>query len=47
LKETFPTGLPIKKGEMESFQKRRDEMMAWLEGETPYWTKKGEGETIP
>ena len=47
LKETFPTGLPIKKGEMESFEKRRDEMVAWLEGETPYWRKKGEGETIP
>ena len=47
LKETFPTGLPIKKWEMESFQKRRDEMMAWLEGEAPYWKKKEEGETIP
>jgi murein DD-endopeptidase MepM/ murein hydrolase activator NlpD len=46
LKETFPTGLPIRKGEMESFQKRRDEMVAWLEGGTSYWKKK-EGGGIP
>ncbi len=47
LKETFPSGLPIKKEEMESYQKRRDEMMAWLEGETPYWKKKEESGSIP
>ena len=35
LKETFPTGVPIGKGEMETFQKRGDESMAWLQGETP------------
>jgi murein DD-endopeptidase MepM/ murein hydrolase activator NlpD len=47
VKETFPNGLPIKKEEMESYQKRRDEMMAWLEGETPYWKKKEESGSIP
>jgi murein DD-endopeptidase MepM/ murein hydrolase activator NlpD len=36
LRETFPAGLPIKKEEMEGFQKRRDDMIAWLQGETPY-----------
>ena len=35
LKESFPAGLPIGKGEMEAFQKRRDEMVAWLQGDTP------------
>lgn len=32
LKESFPSGLPIEKGKMEAFQKRRDEMLAWLQG---------------
>jgi murein DD-endopeptidase MepM/ murein hydrolase activator NlpD len=36
LKETFPTGVPIGKGEMETFQKRKDEGMASLQGETPF-----------
>lgn len=35
LKETFPTGVPIAKGEMETFQEKRDERMASLQGETP------------
>jgi len=47
LKETFPTGLPIRRGEMESFQKRREEMVAWLEGDTSYGKKKEEWGTIP
>jgi len=47
LKETFPSGLPIKNGEMESFQKKRDDMMVWLKGEAPYWKKKEEGGSIP
>jgi murein DD-endopeptidase MepM/ murein hydrolase activator NlpD len=34
LKETFPIGLPIEKGEMETFWQRRDEMLRWLEGES-------------
>lgn len=33
LKEIFPAGPPIGKGEMEKFQKRRDEVIAWLEGD--------------
>jgi len=44
LKETFPTGLPIEKEEMGKFQQRRDEMLLWLQGESPY-SKKIEGET--
>jgi murein DD-endopeptidase MepM/ murein hydrolase activator NlpD len=36
LKESFPSGLPIGKGEMEAFDKRRDGVMAWLEGEAPF-----------
>jgi murein DD-endopeptidase MepM/ murein hydrolase activator NlpD len=36
LKESFPSGLPIGKGEMEGFEKRRDGVMAWLEGEVPF-----------
>jgi murein DD-endopeptidase MepM/ murein hydrolase activator NlpD len=46
LKESFPIGLPIEKGEMEMFQKRRDEMMMWLQGDRHYW-KKMEAEGIP
>ncbi|OGP87903.1 MAG: hypothetical protein A2156_04255 [Deltaproteobacteria bacterium RBG_16_48_10] len=44
VKETFPTGLPIEKGEMELFQKDRDEMLVWLEGESVYSKKMEEGE---
>jgi murein DD-endopeptidase MepM/ murein hydrolase activator NlpD len=47
LKESFPTGIPLRKGEMESFQERRDEIMAWLEGDMAYWKKKEEGGRIP
>jgi hypothetical protein len=36
LKESFPSGLPIGKGERETFEKRRDGVMAWLEGEAPF-----------
>jgi murein DD-endopeptidase MepM/ murein hydrolase activator NlpD len=36
LREGFPTGNPIGKGEMETFQKRRDEMLTWLQGESPF-----------
>lgn len=36
LKESFPLGLPIGKGEKEAFEKRRDGVMAWLEGEAPF-----------
>jgi murein DD-endopeptidase MepM/ murein hydrolase activator NlpD len=34
LKESFPSGFPIEKGKMEAFQKRRDEMVVWLQGAT-------------
>ena len=44
LRESFPTGFPIEKGEMEVFQKSRDEMVAWLEGESVYSKKMEEGE---
>jgi murein DD-endopeptidase MepM/ murein hydrolase activator NlpD len=47
LKESFPTGIPIRKGEMECFQERRDEIVAWLEGDIVYWKKKEEGGRIP
>jgi len=36
LKESFPSGLPIGRGEAEGFQKRRDEVMGWLQGEDPF-----------
>ncbi len=39
LRETFPTGLPIEKGEMGAFGQRRDEMLTWLEGESSYSKK--------
>jgi murein DD-endopeptidase MepM/ murein hydrolase activator NlpD len=42
LKETFIPGDPIEKKEMEMFGKKRDEMLAWLEGDFPY-SKKVEG----
>jgi murein DD-endopeptidase MepM/ murein hydrolase activator NlpD len=46
LKESFPTGIPIEKGEMEEFQHRRDEMLLWLQGELPYSQKIEEEKTI-
>jgi murein DD-endopeptidase MepM/ murein hydrolase activator NlpD len=36
LKESFPSGLPIGKGETEAFEKRRNGVMTWLEGEAPF-----------
>jgi murein DD-endopeptidase MepM/ murein hydrolase activator NlpD len=35
LEESFPSGLPIGKGERDAFEQRRDGVMAWLEGEAP------------
>jgi len=43
LRETFPAGFPIEKGEMETFYQRRDAMLVWLQGESPYWKKIEEG----
>jgi murein DD-endopeptidase MepM/ murein hydrolase activator NlpD len=39
LKETFQGGYPIRKEERLEFEKRRDEMMGWLQGEDPYQQK--------
>ena len=47
LKESFPAGLPIKREEMEKFQKRRDEMVAWLQGDTPFYKRTEEVEGLP
>lgn len=44
LKETFPAGLPIEKGQVETFHQTRDGMLAWLQGDSPYWKKIEEGE---
>lgn len=33
LKETFPIGTPIGKGDKEAFQRRRDAVITWLEGD--------------
>ncbi len=35
LKETFPAGNPLRKEDMEQFQKRRGEALSWLQGDTP------------
>jgi len=43
LRESFPAGLPIKKEEMERFEKRREEVIAWLQGDTPYSKRIEEG----
>jgi murein DD-endopeptidase MepM/ murein hydrolase activator NlpD len=46
LRETFPTGLPIERGEMGAFGQRTDEILAWLEGESSYTKRIEEGEKI-
>ncbi len=46
LRESFPAGLPIKREEMEKFQKRRDEMARWLQGETPSYKRTDEVEGL-
>ena len=35
LKEVFPAGYPIEKGEMEAFRQTRDEMAVWLQEDSP------------
>ncbi len=45
LNEVFPAGLPIEKGEMEAFHQKREEMLAWLQGDSSYWKKVEEGES--
>ena len=44
IKESFPAGQPIGTGAFDRFQKRRDEMIARLNGDTPY-QKKREGDS--
>jgi murein DD-endopeptidase MepM/ murein hydrolase activator NlpD len=44
LKETFLPGVPLEKKEMEGFGKKRDEMLACLQGEALYSKKVEEGE---
>lgn len=34
MKESFPSGFPIERGKIEAFQKRRGEMVVWLQGAT-------------
>jgi murein DD-endopeptidase MepM/ murein hydrolase activator NlpD len=46
LREAFPSGLPIEKGEMGAFGQRRDEILAWLEGESSYMKKIVEREKV-
>ncbi len=46
LKESFPAGFPIKREEMEKFQKRRDEMVVWLQGDTPSYKRTEEVEGL-
>ena len=43
LKEVFPTGLPIEKGEMEAFHKTKDGMWGLLQGDSPYWKRIEDG----
>ncbi len=35
LRETFPAGLPLEKSELDQYQKQREEILAWLQGEEP------------
>jgi murein DD-endopeptidase MepM/ murein hydrolase activator NlpD len=44
LRETFPTGFPIEKGEMEAFHRIRDEMSGWLQGDVPHRKEIEDGE---
>jgi murein DD-endopeptidase MepM/ murein hydrolase activator NlpD len=44
LRETFPTGLPIEKGEMGAFHQARDEMMGWLNDDSSYRKRIGDRE---
>ena len=43
LRESFTAGVPIGRGEMETFQARKVEMLAWLEGDS-FYKKKMEGD---
>jgi len=43
LKESFPIGIPVAKGERENFQKRKNEMTLWLQGDFPDRKRMEEG----
>ena len=36
-KEAFPTGRPIEQKDMKAFLERKDEVLAWLEEDVPYF----------
>jgi hypothetical protein len=44
LRETFIPGTSIGKKEMTMFEKKRDEILIWLQGDSPYSKKIEEGE---
>jgi murein DD-endopeptidase MepM/ murein hydrolase activator NlpD len=44
LKETYPAGLAIEKRESEAFHQRKDQMLVWLQGESPFWERMEKGE---
>ncbi len=46
LKESFPGGAPIGKAETDAFQRVRDEMIVWLQGDTRYEKVIGEHSNI-
>ena len=46
LKESFPAGTPIRREEMENFLKRRDEIVVWLQGDTPSYQRKEKAEEL-
>jgi hypothetical protein len=47
VKESFPAGQPIGAAGFDRFQKRRDEMIAHLAGDTPYKKKREGDSTLP
>ena len=47
VKESFPRGQPVGPGEVQRFQKRRDELIVYLEGETPFQKKRREDRDLP
>jgi len=47
LKEGFPAGGPIRREELKNFQKRRDEMIVALQGDTPSYERVGAVKGLP
>jgi murein DD-endopeptidase MepM/ murein hydrolase activator NlpD len=46
LKVSFPAGTPIRREEMENFRKRRDEIVVWLQEDTPSYQRKEKAEGL-